>query len=149
MKFVMHSTVFFLKISAKNLKINVAQTFSHTVVDIRLIWGHTLQRELFYKIYFFPFFLTCDIQFTLPPPLKLQKINILRYTSLLLNTLHAAIVFTIYTKSFCEFQILKNSHISKPIPGMFVLIWMHFAWGFQILSPDPRISKFLTLLWHF
>ena len=38
----------------------------------------------------------------------------------IVNTLQAAIASTILTKSFFP--------LKKPIPGMCVLIWMHFSW---------------------
>ena len=41
------------------------------------------------------------------------------------------------------------SRITKPTPGMFVLIWMHFSWWFQIWRWNLIILTFLTFLWDF
>ena len=41
------------------------------------------------------------------------------------------------------------SRINKPIPGMFVLIWMHFSWWFQIWSWNFKIFIFLKVLGYF
>ena len=65
-------------------------------------------------------------------------------------SLHATIGFTINTNRFV-YQIFKFSQLSKPIPGMFVPIWMtFFIWipnnSHQINS---RILKYLNILWHF
>ena len=46
-------------------------------------------------------------------------------------------------------KIHKLSQISKQIPDMFVLIWMHFSWWFQIYSLNSRILNFLNIFWHF
>ena len=36
--------------------------------------------------------------------------------------------------------LVKFTHYwTSPIPGMFVVIWMHFTWWFQIKSTNPRI----------
>ena len=40
----------------------------------------------------------------------------------------------------------SNSQITKPILGMFVLIWMHFSRGIQIWWWNSGILKYL---WHF
>ena len=61
----------------------------------------------------------------------------------LLNTLHK-----VMTKSFGFPQILSiqshNSQIAKPFLCMFVLIWMHFSLGFQIID-DKMSTKFQNI----
>ena len=70
----------------------------------------------------------------------------------LLNTLNAGIGFTVRTSvllSQISVILICISQINEPIPGMFVLIWMHFPRWFQILSRDFKCWHFLTILWHF
>ena len=45
-------------------------------------------------------------------------------------------------------KILWISQISKPLPGMFVLIWMYFSWWVQIKSLNFRVLKFVKQFWH-
>ena len=40
--------------------------------------------------------------------------------------------------------LMAISQINEPIPGMFVLIWMYFSWGFQIRSSNSTILTFFT-----
>ena len=39
---------------------------------------------------------------------------------------------------------MSISQINEPIPGMFVHIWMHFSWWFQIWSWNSTILTFFT-----
>ena len=56
----------------------------------------------------------------------------------LLNTLHA---WFYWPKSCLLSDILTaNSRFTEPIPGMLVLIWMHFSLWFQIWSWNSTIS---------
>ena len=60
-----------------------------------------------------------------------------------------------FTEQNCVF-FSQNSNISqvisgitKPIPGMFVLIWMPFSWWIQLLSRDSTMLKKLQLFLNF
>ena len=59
--------------------------------------------------------------------------------------LHTPVAHKVYVKvDFPSAAITRitMSHISKPVPGMFVLIWMHSSWWFQIQSPNfLKISR--------
>ena len=68
------------------------------------------------------------------------------------NTLNAGIGFTERKSvllAIISVILTCISWINEPIPGMFVLTWIHFWWWFQILSQDFTILKFMTILWHF
>ena len=39
--------------------------------------------------------------------------------------------------------VMSISWINEPIPGMFVLCWMHFSWWFQIWHEIPKFWHFL------
>ena len=66
-----------------------------------------------------------------------------------INSLYVAIGFTISAK--IVLFVSKFYKFLKPIPGMFVLIWMYFSWWFQIWwfqiwSPN---AQFVIFLEHF
>ena len=67
------------------------------------------------------------------------------------NTLHTAIGFTMqnyfHLLNFINFKKLI-SQITKQILGMFVLIWMHFSWWFQICSWNFKMLTFLQIFWE-
>ena len=44
---------------------------------------------------------------------------------------------------FSFLEILQNQRLFQPILGMFVLIWMHFSWWFQIIvTKFPNVDIF-------
>ena len=55
--------------------------------------------------------------------------------------------------SVCFLKFLKKksliSQMNEPIPGMFVLCWMHFSWWFQIWSWIANILTFFEIFWKF
>ena len=61
----------------------------------------------------------------------LDLIGHIRNKIVLHNTLHAAIDFTFHTKSFCLFSKFSKFHKFRN-HTMFVLIWTHISWWFQI-----------------
>ena len=73
-----------------------------------------------------------------------DKLSLTRRTRSLV--LPCQIAFVLLT--FSTFQRLFHEWL-KPIPGMFVLIWMHFSWWFQIWAWNSKTLTFLTNVWHF
>ena len=70
----------------------------------------------------------------------------------IVNTYHAGHWF--YWAIFCLFSQNSNisqfiSGITKPIPGMLVLNWMHFSWWIQIWSWNSTILYLLRNWIHF
>ena len=79
---------------------------------------------------------------------EIKKHNMMNKSSgkvlLTLRTLH-----WFYWTKLCLLSHISNilttiSRIIEPIPGMFVLIWMHFSWWFQIWSRNPTMLTFFT-----
>ena len=79
--------------------------------------------------------------------LKTPKPNACTVRLMYVNSQKAGIGFTeqnyFCTLKFLKFQILYLSRINDPIPGMFVFIWMHFSWWFQIRLWNSKIFTFV------
>ena len=68
------------------------------------------------------------------------------------NTLNAGIGFTKRKSVFLsQFLVILTCilRINEPIPGMFVLIWMHFSYWFQMSSLKSRMLTFVNIFGHF